>query len=159
MLGLADAQAEPQKGKVNKLTVQAGREVSLEYTLTLDNKTVFDTNVGQDNPLTYTPGQHQIIPGLESALTGMAVGESKNVTVAPKDGYGEVNPEAFQTVPKENLPPEALKVGTLLQGKDASGRIVRPLVTAVNKDTVVLDFNHPLAGKTLNFDVKVVDIK
>lgn len=158
MLGLADAQAEPQKGKAQRMTVEAGKQISLEYTLRLDDKTVVDTNVGRD-PLTYTQGQQQIIPGLESALTGMAVGESKNVTVAPNDGYGVVNPQAFQEVPKENIPSEALKVGTQLQGKDSSGRIVRPRVSAVNKDTVVLDFNHPLAGQTLHFDVKVVDIK
>lgn len=157
-VGLTDTQAEPRKGTTHNRTVEVGKQVSLEYTLTLDDNTVVDTNVGRD-PLTYTQGNGQIIPGLETALQGMTVGESKNVTVSPPDGYGEVNPQAFQEVSKQSIPPDALKVGTQLQGKDPSGRIVRPRVSAINEDTVVLDFNHPLAGQTLHFDVKVVDIK
>ncbi len=138
--------------------VSSGKEVSLEYTLKLDNDEVIDSNVG-DAPLTYTQGSGQIITGLESALEGMQVGDSKHVTVKPEDGYGAVNPEAFQEVPKENIPPDALKVGTELIGRDAQGRVVRPRVAEVKDKTVVLDFNHPLAGKTLHFDVKILDVK
>ncbi len=155
--GSACAQAEPQKGG-NNMTVSTGNEVSLEYTLTLENKEVIDTNVG-GQPLTYTQGSQQIIPGLEEAIEGMTQGESKQVTVTPQRGYGEVNPKALQEIPKDQIPTEAQKVGMQLQGKDASGRIVRPRVAEVKKDTVVLDFNHPLAGKTLFFDVKVLEIK
>lgn len=139
-------------------TVSSGKEVSLEYTLKLADDKVVDTNVGQD-PLTYTQGSGQLITGLESKLEGMAVGESKHVTVAPEDGYGSVNPQAFQEVPKENIPAEAMKVGTELIGRDAQGRVVRPRVSEIKDKTVVLDFNHPLAGKTLYFDVKILDVK
>jgi len=144
--------ADPQS------TVAEGKLVSLEYTLTLDDKTVVDSNVG-DKPLTYTHGSHQLIPGLEKALEGMAVGDTKQVTVAPEDAYGETDPKAVQEVQKQLIPPDALKVGTRLQGKTPSGQMVYPLVSEIKDDTVVLDFNHPLAGKTLHFDVKVVDVQ
>jgi FKBP-type peptidyl-prolyl cis-trans isomerase SlyD len=87
----------------------------------------------------------------------MAVGQAKQVVVAPSDGYGDRDPNALQEVPKQNVPQD-IKVGTLLQGKDTAGREVRPIVTEIKDDTVLLDFNHPLAGKTLFFDLKVVNI-
>ena len=141
-----------------KSTVSEGKLVSLEYTLTLDDKSVVESNVGAE-PLSYTHGTRQLIPGLEKALEGMTVGDKKQVTVAPADGYGETDPKALQEVQKQLIPPDALKVGTRLQGKAPSGQTVYPLVAEIKDDTVVLDFNHPLAGKTLHFDVKVLDIQ
>jgi FKBP-type peptidyl-prolyl cis-trans isomerase SlyD len=141
-----------------KQTVAEGKNVSLEYTLTLDDKSVVESNVGKQ-PLTYTHGTQQIIPGLEKALEGLAVGDTKEVTVAPADGYGEKDPNALQEVQKKLIPPDALVVGARLQGKTPDGQMVYPRVAAIKDDTVVLDFNHPLAGKTLHFDVKILDIK
>jgi FKBP-type peptidyl-prolyl cis-trans isomerase SlyD len=89
----------------------------------------------------------------------MKAGESKQVTVAPEQAYGEVNPQAIQEVPIDQIPPDARKVGVQLQGKDGQGRMVTPKVTEVKEQVVVLDFNHPLAGKTLYFDVKILDVK
>lgn len=152
----AALRAESEKGK--EATVADGKAVSIEYTLRLEDKSVVDTNVGKE-PFTYVQGSNQIIPGLEKALAGMKVGDSKKVTVKPEEGYGEVNKEAFQEVKKEFVPEENLKVGTELQGRDSTGRVIRARVTEIKKDTVVLDLNHPLAGKTLYFEVKVVDIK
>jgi FKBP-type peptidyl-prolyl cis-trans isomerase SlyD len=140
------------------MTVSDGKTISMEYTLTLENKEVLDTNVGGE-PLSFTQGSHEIIPGLESALQGMKAGESKQVTVEPEQAYGEVNPKAIQEVPIEQIPPDARKVGVQLQGKDGQGRMVTPKVTEVKEQVVVLDFNHPLAGKTLYFDVKILDIQ
>lgn len=154
MVGLpgVSSAADPQA------TVAEGKLVSLEYTLTLDDKSVVESNVGA-KPLTYTHGSRQLIPGLEKALEGMTVGDTKQVTVAPAEGYGESDPKALQEVQKQLIPPDALKVGTRLQGKAPNGQMVYPLVSAIKDETVVLDFNHPLAGKTLHFDVKVVDVK
>jgi FKBP-type peptidyl-prolyl cis-trans isomerase SlyD len=157
VLALGTAQAEMQQTAA-KNTVAEGNEVSIEYTLTLEDKEVVDTNVGGE-ALTYTQGTGQIIPGLESALEGMKVGESKHVKVPPQEGYGVVNPQAYQEVPKENVPAEAQKVGAQLMGRDGNGRVVRPRVSEIKDKTVVLDFNHPLAGKTLFFDVKVLDVQ
>ncbi|MDR4484680.1 MAG: peptidylprolyl isomerase [Nitrospirales bacterium] len=151
------AHAESQDGG-SPMTVSEGKSISMEYTLTLENKEVLDTNVGGE-PLTFTQGSHQIIPGLETALDGMKTGESKQVTVAPEEGYGKVDPQAIQEVPIDQIPPDARKVGVQLQGKDGQGRVVHPTVTEIKEQVVVLDFNHPLAGKTLYFDVKILDVK
>jgi FKBP-type peptidyl-prolyl cis-trans isomerase SlyD len=137
-------------------TVSKGKVISLEYTLKLEDNQVVDTNVGKD-PLTYTQGANQIVPGVEAALEGMTVGQAKQVVVAPSEGYGDRNPNALQEVPKGKVPQD-IKVGTQLQGKDTAGREVRPIVTEIKDNTVLLDFNHPLAGKTLFFDLKVVNI-
>jgi FKBP-type peptidyl-prolyl cis-trans isomerase SlyD len=139
-------------------TVSEGKNVSLEYTLKLDDKSVVESNVGKQ-PLTYTHGTRQIIPGLEKALEGLAVGDTKEVTVAPADAYGEQDPKALQEVQKKLIPADALVVGTRLQGKSPDGQMVYPRVAEIKDDTVVLDFNHPLAGKTLHFDVKILDIQ
>jgi FKBP-type peptidyl-prolyl cis-trans isomerase SlyD len=138
-------------------TVSTGKRVAVEYTLKLDDQSVFESNVGKI-PLTYTHGEGKMVPGLEKALEGMTVGDSKHVVVAPTEGYGPVNPEALHEVEKQRLPDEALHVGAQLAGTLPDGRTVYPRVAAVKPETVVLDFNHPLAGKTLHFDVKIIAI-
>lgn len=146
--------AETPKGA--KGTVSPGKAVSIEYTLKVDDKVV-DSNVGGE-PLTYEHGAGRIIPGLEKALEGMKKGEAKHVTVPPKDGYGEHDPQGLQEVKKEMIPQDA-KVGTMLNGTRPDGRKVMVVVKEIRDKTVLLDFNHPLAGKTLNFDVKILDVK
>jgi FKBP-type peptidyl-prolyl cis-trans isomerase SlyD len=139
-------------------TVQPGSEVSFDYTLTDDGGKVVDSSKGKE-PMPYVHGKGQIIAGLEKELAGMAVGAEKKVTVKPEDAYGPVDPRAFQEIPKETLPPEALKVGTMLMAQAPSGQGVPVRVHEIKDSTVVMDFNHPLAGKTLSFDVKITDIK
>jgi FKBP-type peptidyl-prolyl cis-trans isomerase SlyD len=117
---------------------------------------VLDTNKGRE-PFTFTQGSHRIIPGLEKALDGMRAGDEKKVTVAPAEAYGEVNPAAVTEVPRDRLPEGSLEVGMQLVAQGQRGRhIVR--IKEIKENTVVLDLNHPLAGKTLHFDVKVVDV-
>jgi len=140
------------------MTVSSGKEVSIEYTLRLEDKSVVDTNVGGE-PLTYTQGAQQIIVGLESEVEGMAVGETKEVTVPPERGYGVMDAAAFREVDNTHVPEAARVVGAKLQGRDANGQSVYARVAQVKESTVILDFNHPLAGKTLFFEVKVLDIK
>lgn len=139
-------------------TVSQGKRVSLEYTLTLEDQTVIDTNVGE-SPLVYTHGSREIIPGLEKQLLGLKVGDTKNVEVAPAEGYGEVDPNRVQEVPKENVPEEAWGVGKRLQGRGPDGQMMFAQVTEVKENTVIVDLNHPLAGKTLFFAVKVLKIE
>jgi FKBP-type peptidyl-prolyl cis-trans isomerase SlyD len=107
--------------------------------------------------LTFTQGAHQIIRGVETAVEGMTVGQAKQVIVTPADGYGSRDLTALHELPKHKVP-EGIKIGTQLRGKDADGRVVQPVVKQITDNTVLLDFNHPLAGKTLFFDVKVVDV-
>jgi FKBP-type peptidyl-prolyl cis-trans isomerase SlyD len=130
--------------------------ISLEYTLKFDDNQVVDTNVGKA-PLRYTQGANEIIRGVETAVEGMTVGEAKHVILTPADGYGARDLTKLHEVPKNKVP-EDIKVGTRLQAKDARGQVVQPVVTEIKDNSVLLDFNHPLAGKTLLLDVKVVDV-
>lgn len=138
-------------------TVSKGKVISLEYTVKLDDDRVVGTNVGKE-PLTYTQGAHQLIRGVENAVEGMAVGQARHVIVAPEDGFGARDLTAVREVPKKGVP-EDIKVGTQLHWKDTGGHVVRPVVKEIKDNTVLLDFNHPLAGKTLFLDVKVVDVR
>lgn len=132
--------------------------VSLDYTLTVDNE-VIDTSEG-DEPIQFLQGHGNIIPGLEQALYGMKTGDKKEVIVAAVDGYGELDPDAYSDVPRSEFPPQIpMEVGIELELKDKSGEILDARIDAVNDDTVRLDFNHPLAGKQLNFSVQVVALR
>jgi FKBP-type peptidyl-prolyl cis-trans isomerase SlyD len=138
--------------------VKDGSVVSLQYTLTGEDGKAIETNKGKE-PLKYVQGQHQIVPGLEREIAGMKVGGEKHVKVKPEDGYGPVNPNAFQEVPKEKVPPEGLKVGAVLAARGPQGQVVPVRIHQIKDKTVVVDLNHPMAGKTLVFDVKVLDIQ
>ena len=151
----ASAQSATQPNSI----VQPGAQVSFDYTLTDDTGKVVDSSKGKA-PVHYVHGTGQIIPGLEKELAGMAVGAEKKVTVKPEEAYGPVDPRAFQEIPKEKLPPEALQVGTMLMAQGGPGGQGVPVrVHEIKEKTVIVDFNHPLAGKTLSFDVKITEIK
>lgn len=139
-------------------TVKDGSVVSLQYTLSGEDGKFIESNKGKE-PLKYTHGKNQIIPGLEKQLAGMKVGGERQVKVKPEDAYGPVNPKGFQEFPKEKIPPEALKVGEVLTATGPGGQVTQVRVHEIKEKTVVLDLNHPLAGKTLVFDVKVLDIQ
>lgn len=147
--------AQPDKGEK---TVKDGSVVSLQYTLSGEDGKTIESNKGKE-PLKYTHGQRQIVPGLEREIAGMKVGGEKHVKVKPEDGYGPVNPDAFQEVPKEQVPAEGLKVGTVLAARGPQGQVVPVRIHQIKDKTVVVDLNHPMAGKTLVFDVKVLDIQ
>ncbi len=138
--------------------IAAGSTVRLEYVLTDDAGTVLDSNKGRE-PLTYRQGERQIIPGLEEALAGMHAGDEKQVTVKPEDGYGRLDPAAQTEVPKELIPADSLTVGTRLVARSPDGdtRLVR--IKEVRESTVIIDLNHPLAGMTLHFAVKVLEVE
>jgi FKBP-type peptidyl-prolyl cis-trans isomerase SlyD len=137
-------------------TIQKGSVVQIDYTLKVDGKIV-DTSVGK-KPLMFIEGSGQIIPGLDSALVGLKSGDQKHVVVNPQDGYGVINPKAFVKVPKTSFKNLAsLKVGSTVGGSQ-NGRSFQATVYKMGKKHVTLDFNPPLAGKTLNFDVTVVSV-
>ncbi|MFO7751358.1 MAG: peptidylprolyl isomerase [Desulfobacteraceae bacterium] len=140
------------------MTVTQGKKVSMEYTLTLDNEQVVDTNKGKE-PLTFENGSNQIVPGLEKAMEGMEINESKSVTVAPEEGYGEILKEAVVEVPKEQLPEELAVVGTPVQSQTQDGQTLQGKVEEIKDESAVINFNHPLAGENLHFEVKVLDIQ
>jgi FKBP-type peptidyl-prolyl cis-trans isomerase SlyD len=139
------------------ISVQDNMQIGLEYTLTVDG-VVVDSTEGK-GPFHYVHGQQQMIPGLESQLTGMRVGDTKEVTVSPEGGYGPVDPTAFVEVKKTQLPPDVTPtVGMILRGVNPDGQSFRAKITELKGETVMLDLNHPLAGKTLSFKVKITDI-
>jgi FKBP-type peptidyl-prolyl cis-trans isomerase SlyD len=146
-----------QSGK-NDRVVKDGSVVSLQYTLSGEDGKTIESNKGKE-PLKYTQGQNQIVPGLEREMAGMKVGGEKRVKVKPEDGYGNIDPNAYQEVPKQQIPPEGLKVGAVLGARSPEGQVIPVRVHQIKEQTVVLDFNHPMAGKTLVFDVKVLDIE
>jgi FKBP-type peptidyl-prolyl cis-trans isomerase 2 len=139
-------------------TVKDGMMVSVEYTLKGTDGKVIESSKGKE-PLKYIHGKKMMIPGLEKELAGMKVGGEKHVTVKPEDAYGPVNQNAFQEIPKEKIPANGLKVGAILAAKSPEGQVVPMRVHQIKEKTVVMDMNHPMAGKTLVFDVKVVDIQ
>jgi FKBP-type peptidyl-prolyl cis-trans isomerase 2 len=135
-----------------------GKKVTLDYTLFVDNKQV-ETSVGKV-PLTYIVGRRNIIPGLEVQLNGMRIKEEKVIKVAAKDAYGLVDPKAFKDFPKTALPKAVEpKVGLVLQATAPDGSRFPAVVSAIQGDKVTLNFNHPLAGKDLTFNVKILNIE
>ena len=144
-------------GAQSKTAIEKGSSVKIEYTLKDDKGAVLDTNAGKES-LAFTQGAQQIIPGLDKALLGMKTGDSKKVTVKPEDAYGAVDPKAEAEVPRDALPQGAAVVGTRLLARGQDGQPRPVTVKAVKDATVLLDLNHPLAGKTLFFDVKVVSV-
>lgn len=140
------------------MVVENGKEVAFDYTLTVEGEKV-DSSQGRA-PLSYTHGVGQIIPGLSRQMEGMKTGEAKTIVVAPEEGYGLVNAQAFKEIPRTALP-EGLepKVGMLLQMVGPDGRAIPVRIVEVKEGVVKIDLNHPLAGKTLTFDVKVVSVQ
>ena len=131
--------------------------VKINYTLTVDGAVV-DTSTGKE-PLSFIQGNKMIIPGLEEALAGLKKGDKKQVTVSPEKGYGVLNAAAQQKVPLKSFnDTKSLKVGMMVRGINANSPM-QAKVLAITKKNVTLDFNHPLAGKTLNFDVEVMNVE
>jgi len=138
--------------------VKSGDTVSIHYTGTLSDGTTFDSSQGRD-PLQFTVGSGQIIPGLDKALPGMTVGDTKTVNVPAEEAYGAADPNARQSVPRDQIPADIpLDPGTQLQVKTPQGQVVNVTVAEVNDEAVVLDANHPLAGKDLTFAIELVSI-
>jgi FKBP-type peptidyl-prolyl cis-trans isomerase SlyD len=133
--------------------------VSIDYRLHLGDGKIIDESEPGD-PLVYLHGYEEIVPGLEKALEGKKAGESLKVEVAPKDGYGEYDPDGVEEVPREDFPPDMeLEAGGIVSATDEDGDDVEFLVKEVRPKTVVIDFNDPMAGKTLHFEVTVREVR
>ena len=138
--------------------VDKGKRVTMDYVLLINSQPV-ETTKGKA-PLEFTVGGGSIIPGLESQILGMKIGEEKKVIVDAKDAYGPVDPSAFKEVPKSSMPKDAqIQPGVVVEVEDAQGGAFPGIVWEVKDQSVVLNFNHPLAGQTLEFDVRINDIQ
>ena len=153
---LAPAGASAQEAAPAR--VGAGKRVSIEYTLRLEDGSLADSNVG-GAPLVYAHGAGDLMPGLERALDGMAVGESKQGTLEAKEAYGVIDAGLFQEVETSRIPEADRRVGAKLVSRDETGegQIVR--VHEVRGDWIVVDMNHPFAGSDVRYDVKVLKIE
>ena len=148
------------------MNVSSGKLVTFVYTISVERemeesgelaKFVLDTNADK-TPSTYIHGQNQIMAGMEKAMEGMAPEEVKEVTLAPEDGYGIYHDNAVKELSKDLVPKEAQQVGAQLQNVDSQGRPVFPRVIEVKDETIVLNFNHPLAGETVHLRLKVLGV-
>lgn len=136
-----------------------GSLVKVHYTGKLEDGTQFDSSQG-GNPLEFTVGKGEVIPGFEQAVVGMNVGDSKTVEVSPEQAYGEHREDRVLNMEKEKLPENITpEVGLRLQAKQPDDTVITFTVTDVSEDTVTLDANHPLAGKNLTFDIELVDVQ
>lgn len=138
--------------------VKQGDTVGIHYTGTLNDGTVFDSSEGRD-PLAFQVGSGQIIPGLDVAIPGMAVGDKKVVNVPCDEAYGQMNPAMRQEVPRAEIPAEIpTEVGSRLQMQAQNGQVIPVVVVDANESTITLDANHPLAGQDLTFAIELVSI-
>lgn len=137
---------------------KSGDNVKIHYTGTLADGTEFDSSAGRE-PLEFALGSGQVIPGFDSAVDGMAVGDNKTVNIPPDEAYGQRHDQLIQQVPKSALPEEMTpEPGMQLQSQSPDGQVMNLVVTEVADETITVDGNHPLAGETLTFDIKLVEI-
>ena len=139
------------------MAIKTNQIVSIEYEVS-DGSSVVDSNVG-DEPLVFMFGKGQIIPGLEEGIKNMSIGDKAEVKVSASDAYGEHNPDAIQEVPRDQFAGIDLEIGMTLYGQGEEGETVQVIVKEIGEENVIIDFNHPLAGKDLVFVVSINNIR
>jgi peptidylprolyl isomerase len=155
----SDADVKASETKSGDDLVKKGDKVKIEYTGSFDDGTVFDSSEKHDKPLEFEAGAGQVIKGFDNAVVGMKKGEEKSIKIAPEEAYGHVNPELVKQLPRERLPKEQEpQPGMVLIIGLPNGAQLPAKIVDVKDGIVTIDLNHPLAGKTLNFKCKVVDI-
>jgi len=141
-----------------KMKVTKGNKIKIHYTGTLDNGQIFDSSEGRE-PLEFEVGTGRVIKGFDVAVIGMKIGEEKKIKIKPEDAYGERNEELKQKIPREIIKiPGEIKLGTTLAITAPDGQQFPVLVAGVEKEFIIIDLNHPLAGQNLNFKIKLVSI-
>lgn len=136
-----------------------GDTVKIHYTGTLDDGTVFDSTIDSD-PIEFTIGNGNIIPGFEAAVAGMTLGETKTVTIDPEQAYGHYNDEMTKQVPRSAIPADIdLQEGMILNAESPDGIPISFTVKTLGEEEVTIDGNHPLAGRSLTFALELVEIR
>lgn len=140
------------------MTIKDGDTIKIDYTGTLDDGTVFDSSADHDQPLEFTVGAGQVIPGFEDAVRGMEVGEEKTFRIEAAEAYGEINPDLTQSFPRSILQCDTeIEIGMILMLGTSDGQQMPAMITEVTDETITLDINHPLAGQALTFSIKVLE--
>lgn len=141
-------------------TIGAGSTVTMHYSLLLEDGTVVDSTFDTDEPLTFTMGDGTLIDGLEYAVVGLKAGDQQSLNISPDVGFGYRDENAIQSIPRSEFADEfELKPGLVIEFSTPSGIEVAGSVLEVKGDTVVVDFSHPLAGRTVIFNVKIIDVQ
>ena len=139
--------------------VENGQNISVHYIGTLDDGTEFDSSRSRDETLSFQVGSGQLIEGFSKAVIGMSVGETKSVRLSPTEAYGESDPQQVQPVPANAFPNDFEPVvGAHVVGQNELGQQVMAEIKTFDDESVTLDFNHPMAGKSLNFEIELVSI-
>ncbi|MCA9395696.1 MAG: FKBP-type peptidyl-prolyl cis-trans isomerase [Candidatus Omnitrophica bacterium] len=133
-----------------------GMRVKLHFSLKVDGQEIQSTY--EQQPFEYTQGSKEVFPAMQKNLEGLSVGDEKNILLKPEEGFGQPKSELVIQAPKDRFEPASLQVGAVVSTKNQDGTSSRAHIKGIHDDTVTLDFNHPLAGKTLNFDVQVLEI-
>lgn len=140
------------------MPVKEGDKIKVHYTGSLEDGTVFDSSEGKE-PIEFEAGKGMVIKGFDSAVIGMEKGDEKEVTIKPDEAYGTSNDQLFQKVPKDQFPKDQeIKPGMMMLLKAPDGRQIPAKVASIDGEEVTIDLNHPLAGKTLKFKIKVEEI-
>ena len=141
------------------MALESNKVISFNYTVKDDNGQVLDSNI-KDGPYTFLTGRNQVLPGLEKVLGGMIIGSKKNIKLLAAEAYGEYDEGAIQTVKREFFPEEAeLETGLTYYAHTPEGKHLQFVITKIENDDITVNFNHPLAGKDLMFDVELLDVR
>ncbi|MGH1366180.1 MAG: FKBP-type peptidyl-prolyl cis-trans isomerase [Calditrichia bacterium] len=139
-------------------TAQSGNTVKIHYKGLLEDGSVFDTSVGRE-PFEFVLGSGMVIPGFDTGVSGMAIGEKKTISIPPEEAYGELREEMIIDVSRTQLPPDMEpEIGMMLMADTTEGSKAQLKIIEVSADSVKLDGNHPLAGKTLTFELELLEI-
>ena len=140
------------------MAIKQDQIVAIQYSASVKGE-IIDDNIDTTEPLFFMYGRGQIMPGLETRIAQMNIGDSSDLEIPAAEAYGAYNPEAVESVPKEQLDHLELHEGLVLQGQDNNGEPVMIVVKEIHNDTVMIDYNHPMAGQDINFSVTIKDIR
>ena len=142
------------------MNIKNGQKVTINYVGKLKDGTVFDSSKKQGGPLSFTVGDGKILPAFEQGVLGMNIGETKTILLDVEQAYGKVNPDAVRIVPKTQFGETSdLEVGAVVRGQSPDGNAIHATIKSIDIDDIVLDFNHPLAGQNLDFEVELLNVE
>ena len=142
------------------MNIKNGQKVSVHYVGTLNNGTEFDSSRSRGEPISFEFGGGAVLPAFETAVAKMTIGEKKKISLKASEAYGERKEQAIQEFPKTSFGPEVeLTLGNIVKGRTAQGADVSAIISEIKEEHIVLDFNHPLAGKDINFDIELVSVE
>jgi len=141
------------------MQIKQGDTVKVHYVGKLENGDEFDNSYKREEPIQFDAGTGRMIKGFDEGIMGMSVGDKKTLTLSPEQAYGDRMDRAIMPIPKSNFPEDfQINVGEMVEGTNENGMPMRAVVMGVDGDNVILDFNHPLAGQTLIFDIEIMEV-